>query len=120
MVFARGSKSNWNREDDLQPATGITCSFSNNQATSHAVRQLGFSTTDFDTDLCALALVASQAQLYLNQNQVPNITILSTNPAVIQATTNLRPHLGQSFSREFCTMLTQILSISNHHRMVLI
>jgi hypothetical protein len=50
-----------------------------NQATSHAVRQLGFSTTDFATDLCALALAASQAQLYLNQNQVPNITILSTN-----------------------------------------
>jgi len=62
MVFARGSKSNWNREDGLQPATGITCSFSNNnQATSHAVRQLGFSTTDFDTDLCAFALAASQA-----------------------------------------------------------
>jgi len=59
-------------EDDLQPATGITCSFSNNQATSHVVCQPGSSTTDFDTDLCNLTLAASQAQLYLNQNEVPN------------------------------------------------
>jgi hypothetical protein len=89
MVFARGSKSNWNREDDLQPATGITCSFSNNQDTGRAVRQLGFSITDCDADLCALPLAASQAQLYLNQNQVANITVLSTNLVAIQATTNL-------------------------------
>ena len=110
MIFLHGSESNWNRDDDLQPAIGITASFSNNRETNNSARQLGFSPTDFDTDLCALASTANQVQLFLNQNQVPHMTILSTNPAAIQAITNLHPHSRQSFSHKFYTMLTQILS----------
>ncbi|KAF8467036.1 hypothetical protein DFH94DRAFT_620613, partial [Russula ochroleuca] len=37
--------------------------------------------------------------------------IYSTNPAAIQAITNLRPHPGQSFSRDFCNTPTQILFV---------
>ena len=36
---------------------------------------------------------------------------LSPNPSAIQAITNLRPHAGQFHSREFCSTLTQILSV---------
>jgi len=70
---------------NLQPASAIAASF-NNRETGHSARQLGFSTTDFDADLCALAT------------------------ATAQAITNLRPHPGQSSSRKFCTTMTQILS----------
>src|SRR5229473_3543529 len=83
-------------EDDLQPATGITCSFSNNQATNHAVRQLGFSTTDCDTDLCALALVASQLP---QPNQVPNVTILPSKPQLTSGPTRGNLSLGSSARR---------------------
>ncbi len=84
-----------------------------------STRQLGFSATDFDADLCALASAASQAQLHLNLNQVTNVTILATNPAAIQAITNLRPHPGQSFSRDFCSTLTQILSVFRNTRITI-
>jgi hypothetical protein len=81
--------------------------------------QLGFSATDFDTDLCALTSAASQAQLHLNQNRVTHITIFATNPAAIKAITNLCPHPGQSFSRDFCTMLTQTLSVFRNTRITI-
>jgi hypothetical protein len=74
-IFVRGSKSNWNREDDLQPAMGIAALFSNNQEVSHAVRHLGATATDFDADLAALVTAFNQAQLSLNQHAFPQVTI---------------------------------------------
>ena len=99
-MFARGFKSNWIKDDDLQPASAITTTFFNNQETGHSARQLGFS-TDFDAVLYTLAAAAAKVQLHLrvNQHQTPHVTILSMNP-------DLRPHPGQSFSRKFCTTLT--------------
>jgi hypothetical protein len=85
--------------------------FSDGHEVSHAVRNLGASATAFDADLAALSSAVSQAQLFLNEHPTPQITIYSTNPAAIQAITNLRPHAGQSFSREFCNTLTQIFFV---------
>ena len=107
-IFARGSKSNWNRKDNLQPAMGTATLYANNLEIGHAVCHLGATATDFNTDLAALVTAVNQAQLSLNQHAFPQVTIFSTNPAAIQAITNLRPHMGQSFSRDFCSTLTQI------------
>jgi Reverse transcriptase (RNA-dependent DNA polymerase) len=110
-VFARGSKSNWNRDDDRLPTLSVATLFSGPQEVAHAERNFGFSATAFDADLVSLASAAFQAQLFLNQHpSTPQITIYSTNPAAIQAITNLRPHSGQSSSRDFCDTLTRILS----------
>jgi hypothetical protein len=79
----------------------------------------GFSATDFDANLCALASAANRAQLHLSQHHVLNSTIFSTNPAAIQAITNLCPHPGQPFSREFCTTPTQFLSIFRNMRITI-
>jgi hypothetical protein len=69
--------------------------------------------------MCALAAAANQAQLFLNQHPNTPQTIFATNPTAIQAITNLRPHPGQFFSREFCDMLTQIFSIFRNTRIKL-
>ena len=111
-VFARGSKSNWHREDDLQPAIGVASLWVNDQEVASATRHIGVTATVFDADLAALASAILQAQLYLNTHPGTQVTIFSTNPAAIQAITNLRPHQGQPFSRDFCSTLTQIFSLS--------
>ena len=69
---------------------------------------------DFDTDLGALIAAANQVQLYLNPRPVPQVIIYSTDPATIQAITNLQPHAGQSFSRARLVHLadTNIFSFS--------
>jgi hypothetical protein len=87
---------------------GTAALYANNLEIGHAVRHLGATATDFDADLAALVTAVNQAQLSLNQHAFPQVTIFSTNPAAIQAITNLRPHMGQSFSRDFCSTLTQI------------
>ena len=43
-------------------------------------------------------------------------TIYSTNPAAIQAITNLRPHAGQSSALDFCNSLTQLFASSRTTR----
>ena len=87
---------------------GTAALYANNLEIGHAVRHLGATATDFDTDLATLVTAVNQAQLSLNQHAFPQVTIFSTNPAAIQAITNLCPHMGQSFSRDFCSTLTQI------------
>ena len=90
--------------------TGVATLYTNGHEVSHTIWSLGATATDFDADLSTLVTAINQAQLHLNLHPLPQITIFSTNPAAIQAITNLHPHSGQSFSRDFCTMLTQILS----------
>jgi hypothetical protein len=59
------------------------------------------------------------AQDHFNPTQ--NVIILSTNPAAIQAITNLWPYAGQFHPRESCTTLTYILSFkANESRYILI
>ena len=111
-VFARRSKSNWHREDDLQPAIRAASLWVNDQDVASATRHIGVTATAFDADLAALASAILQAQLYLNTHPSTHVTIFSTNPAAIQAITNLRPHQGQSFSCDFYSTLTQIFSLS--------
>jgi hypothetical protein len=88
-IFPCGSKSNWNREDDQQPAAGIAITYINNGEVSHTARALGFTATNFDADLCALVSAAHQAQLFLNQRPVPQVTIFPINPFAIHPVTNL-------------------------------
>lgn len=52
----------------------------NNGEVGHPARTLGFTATDFDTDLCALVSVAHQAQLFIDQRPVPQVTISSAFP----------------------------------------
>ena len=47
--------------------------------------------TDFDADLCALATAAMQVQQHVALHPNHQVTIYSTNPAAIQAITNLCP-----------------------------
>jgi hypothetical protein len=61
-IFLHGSKSNWNRADDLQPATCAATTYSGGNKSTHAVRCLGFTATAFDTDMGALVLAAHLAQ----------------------------------------------------------
>ena len=75
--------------------------------------------TDFDADLCTLAIAADQAQQFLTLHPSHNATIYSTNPSAIQAITNLRPHAGQSFALKFRTSLTEIFSASRSTRVSL-
>jgi len=70
------------------------------------VRSLGIAATAYDADISAIWL----AQDHLNRHPSHKTTLHSPNPAAIQAITNLRPHTGQIFAREFCTTLTQIFS----------
>jgi hypothetical protein len=70
----------------------------------------GTSATDFDADLCALVTAITLAQSHLNSHPAHQVTIYSINPVAIQAITNLRPHMGQSSSREFCSVLTNLFS----------
>jgi hypothetical protein len=87
-VFVRGSKSNWNRDNDRLPTLSVASLFSGAQEVAHAERNIGFSATAFDADLVSLASAALQAQLFLNLHPTtPQITIYSTNPAAIQAIT---------------------------------
>jgi hypothetical protein len=80
-IFSRGTKSNWNRDDDQQLAAGIVVVYRENSEIRHSARNLGFTATDFDADMCALAAAANQAQLFLNQHpNTPQITIFATNP----------------------------------------
>ena len=61
---------------------------------------------------------AHLAQEHLNHYQTSKFTILSPNPAAIQAITNLRPHAGQFHSRDFCNTLAQVFSLfrrAKHH-----
>ncbi|KAF8497427.1 hypothetical protein F5888DRAFT_1803455 [Russula emetica] len=111
MDTAMDNRSDWNREDDQQRAAGIAITYINNREVSHTARTLGFTASDFDTDLCALVSAAHQAQLFVNQRPVPQVTIFPLNPAAIHAVTNLGPQAGQSFSPDFCNMLTLILSV---------
>ncbi|KAN0109065.1 hypothetical protein V8E52_009699 [Russula decolorans] len=60
QIFPCGSKSNWNREDDQQPAAGIAIAYINNGEVSRTARTLGFTATDFDADLCVLVSAAHQ------------------------------------------------------------
>lgn len=55
----------------------------NNGEVGHPARTLGFTATDFDTDLCALVSVAHQAQLFIDQRPVPQVTISSAFPPVV-------------------------------------
>ncbi|KAH9986951.1 hypothetical protein BJV77DRAFT_964986 [Russula vinacea] len=68
--------------------------------------------TDFDADLCTLATAAMQVQQHVTLHPNHQVTIYSTNPAAIQAITNLRPHVGQSFALEFSALLTQTFASS--------
>jgi len=74
-------------------------------------RLLGTTATAFNADLGSLVSAIRLAQNNLNRSPIKQITILSPNPSAIQAITNLRPHTGQFHSREFCSTLTQILSV---------
>ena len=112
IVFSRGSKSNWNRNDNLQPAAGISVLFTAGQEIGYHCRTLGTTATDFDADLCALATAAMQVQQHVALHPNHQVTIYSTNPAAIQAITNLRPHAGQSFALEFSALLTQTFASS--------
>ena len=110
-IFARGSKSNWNRDDEHLPTICTAVAFSGGNETTHAVRNLGITATAHDADLGSLVTAARLAQGRLNQHPTSKITTPSPNPAAIQAITNLRPHAGQLHSREFCNTLTQIFSL---------
>ena len=78
------------------------------QEVNHTAHHLGVHATAFGADLAALVSAIGQAQLYINRHPATQVTIYATNPSAIQAITNLRPHLGQTFSRNFCSSLTQI------------
>jgi hypothetical protein len=113
-VFSRGPKSNWNRNDELLPAICTAAAFTGSNATMQAVRSLGVTATAFDAYMGSLVSAICLAQDHLNCHPTHKITILSPNPAAIQAITNLRRHAGQFFAREFCNMRTQILSLFRH------
>ena len=71
----------------------------NGQEVSSSTWHIGVTATafvaDLDADLAALASAILQAQLYLNTHPSTQVTVFSTNPAAIQAITNLRPHQHQ-------------------------
>jgi hypothetical protein len=79
-VFARGLKSNWNGNDDLQPATGIAVLFTSSLEASHAARCLGVTTTEFDADLCALVTPIAHIQYHLNLHPAHHVTLCSIPP----------------------------------------
>ena len=118
-IFSRGSKSNWHREDNLQPAAGIAVLFKDGQECGQSTRTLGNTATDFDADLCALTIAAALAKNFLTLHPSHHVTIYSTNPAAIQAITNLRPPAGQFFALEFRSSLTEIFASSRTTRVSL-
>ena len=46
----RGFKSNWNREDDFQPAICAAVAFASGHDTAQAVRSLGVTAMAFDAE----------------------------------------------------------------------
>jgi hypothetical protein len=110
-IFSCGSKSHWNRNDLL--AICATAAFSGGSETAHTTPSLGVTTTAFDADSDIGWLVSAicPAKDILNRNPAHKVTILSPNPATIQAITDLQPHAGQFFTHEFCNTLTQILPL---------
>ena len=94
-VFSCGSKANHDREDGQQPASSTAVAFLQGTKVAHTTRNLGITATAFNTDLGKLVSAICLAQDLLNRNLTQNVIILSTNPAAIQAITNLRPHAGQ-------------------------
>ena len=99
-IFQCGSNSNWNCEMNQQPA-GIAITYINN-----CTPTLGFTATDFDAALCA---IRPPTPTRLHPTSRPSTHHLLNKPA-IHAVTNLRPHAGQSYSRDFRNMLTELLS----------
>ncbi|KAH9984562.1 hypothetical protein BJV77DRAFT_1071981 [Russula vinacea] len=84
-----------------------------------STRTLSNTATDFDADLCALTIAAALAKNFLTLHPSHHVTIYSTNPAAIQAITNLRPHTGQFFALEFRSSLTEIFASSRTTRVSL-
>jgi hypothetical protein len=91
-IFSCGPKANHDRE-----ATRLLYSSSlppRHRNSPHYVN-VGITATAFDADLDSLVSAIRLAQDHLNCSLTQNVIILSTNPAAIQAITNLQPHAGQ-------------------------
>jgi hypothetical protein len=98
-VFARGPKSNWNRDDGLQPATCAAAAFSNQTEIGCSTRSPGFTR----------CLRCWPRRPGFGCPPCPRLP-----QRIGHSGTNLRAHTrraGEFHSRNFCTMLTQIFSV---------